>query len=125
MYKELIKRLRDVAEWAEGNEWDVPLMLHADLFAAAYAIEKLTAERDSVKKQHDGVAEAFRLLTEKFETVSADRDELEIALHNRLEIDGIACDYCDLVDDCPQQDDEPDYCEHWKWCRNLREDDNE
>ena len=97
MYKELIERLRVNAEWAEGNEWEIPLMMHDDLLSAADAIEKL----------------------------QADRDELEIALHNRLEIDGIACDYCDLVDDCPQQDEEADYCEHWKWCRNLREADDE
>ena len=47
MYKELIERLRVNAEWAEGNEWEIPLMMHDDLLSAADAIEKLTAERDA------------------------------------------------------------------------------
>ena len=33
-------------------------------------------ERDAVKQQHDGVVNAFRLLTEKFEAVGAERDAL-------------------------------------------------
>jgi hypothetical protein len=33
-------------------------------------------ERDAVKQQHDGVVNAFRLLTEKFEAVGAQRDAL-------------------------------------------------
>jgi len=35
MYKELIERLRVNAEWAEGNEWEIPLMMHDDLLSAA------------------------------------------------------------------------------------------
>lgn len=41
---ELIERLREYAEWARENEWEVPLCMADDLDAAA---DKLT-ERDAV-----------------------------------------------------------------------------
>lgn len=44
MYNELIERLRVAAEWAEGNEWEIPLMLHDDLVSAADALEKVIDE---------------------------------------------------------------------------------
>ena len=39
--KELISRLREHAEWAEANIWEVPISLPDDLQAAADEIEKL------------------------------------------------------------------------------------
>ena len=91
-------------------------------------IEKLREQAEIEQAGHGFLLTSVHLMrtaADAIETLQADRDELEIALHNRLEIDGIACDYCDLVDDCPQQDEDADSCEHWKWCRNLREADNE
>ncbi|MGX8702867.1 MAG: DNA-directed RNA polymerase subunit alpha C-terminal domain-containing protein [bacterium] len=38
----LILRLRELAEWAEANQWDVPLSLADNLREAADALEKLT-----------------------------------------------------------------------------------
>lgn len=43
MYDELVMRLREHAEWAEANEWEVPIMLPDHLKQAADAIEELTA----------------------------------------------------------------------------------
>ena len=40
--KELVVRLREHAEWAEANIWDVPITLPDDLMAAADTIEELT-----------------------------------------------------------------------------------
>ena len=60
-------------------------------------------ERDAVKQQHDGVVNAFRLLTEKFEAVGAERDalaarvaqlEAEKAVLIRFVKD--SCEACDL-----------------------------
>ena len=45
--EELIERLREHAEWAEGNIWEVPITLPDDLLAAADAIEELlTNQKD-------------------------------------------------------------------------------
>jgi hypothetical protein len=41
MYDELIKSLREDAEWAEANEWETPIMLSDHLKQAADAIEFL------------------------------------------------------------------------------------
>lgn len=40
--EELISRLREHAEWAEANIWEVPISLPDDLREAADAIEELT-----------------------------------------------------------------------------------
>lgn len=42
--KELVERLRENAEWAQGNEWETPLCLADDLKAAADRIEQLCSE---------------------------------------------------------------------------------
>lgn len=42
-YDELVKALRENAEWAEGNIWEVPIMLPDNLKQAADAIEDLIA----------------------------------------------------------------------------------
>lgn len=42
-YEELVKALRENAEWAEGNIWEVPIMLPDNLKQAADAIEDLIA----------------------------------------------------------------------------------
>lgn len=43
---ELVKRLREYAEWAQANEWEVPLCMADDLEAAAKRIEE--AEHENV-----------------------------------------------------------------------------
>ena len=48
---ELIKSLREEAEWAEANEWETPIMLSDHLTQAADAIEELTAFANYVAKE--------------------------------------------------------------------------
>lgn len=43
-YKELIERLKIDAEWAEGQEWEVPICLWNDLIDAVSALAELTEE---------------------------------------------------------------------------------
>lgn len=65
MFDELVKRLREDAEWAEANEWETPITLSDNLYQAADAIEKLqklldgvSADNDSLCKQLDDMNEA-------------------------------------------------------------------
>lgn len=39
---EIVKALREHAEWAQANEWEAPITLSDDLAEAAALIEKLT-----------------------------------------------------------------------------------
>ena len=41
--EEIVKALREHAEWAQANEWEAPITLSDDLAAAADLLEKLTA----------------------------------------------------------------------------------
>lgn len=43
---ELVNRLREYAEWAQANEWEVPLCMAEDLDEAAKRIEE--AEHENV-----------------------------------------------------------------------------
>ena len=40
--EEIVKALREHAEWAQANEWEAPITLSDDLAAAADLIERLT-----------------------------------------------------------------------------------
>lgn len=42
MYDKLIADLKEDAEWAEANEWEIPIMLPTHLKQAANAIEELS-----------------------------------------------------------------------------------
>lgn len=55
-YEGLVKALRENAEWAEGNIWEVPIMLPDNLKQAADAIEELQ-KRVDVEKAFSGVWE--------------------------------------------------------------------
>ena len=48
-YEELVKALRENAEWADGNIWEVPIMLPDNLKQAADAIEELVSNADKFK----------------------------------------------------------------------------
>lgn len=41
--EEIVRALREHAEWAQANEWETPITLSDDLAAAADLIESLTA----------------------------------------------------------------------------------
>lgn len=93
MYKDLIDRLRDEAEWAEGNEWETPIMLHDDLTAAADAIEKLSAELSSYSQvskvlRYRGF-DNFGILLAAYDKVKKERD----AAVADLTAAGL-CNYC-------------------------------
>lgn len=49
MYEDLVRRLREHAEWARGNEWETPLCLEDDLLAAADAIEGLESDNSALR----------------------------------------------------------------------------
>lgn len=66
-YKELIERLREYAEWARANEWEVPLCMGDSLEEAADAIETLTAELAEERHRHDRLQDWDRGLTEQGE----------------------------------------------------------
>lgn len=48
-YEELVKALRENAEWAEGNIWEVPIILPDNLKQAADAITELISNADKFK----------------------------------------------------------------------------
>ena len=48
-YDELVKALRENAEWADGNIWEVPIMLPDNLRQAADAIEELKQNIEQYK----------------------------------------------------------------------------
>lgn len=72
--------------------------------------KKAEAEAAALKKQHDGVAEAFRLLTEKFEELSLECDALLAEIEGRCDLcthynngnGGKVCEHC--VED-----------QNWEW----------
>lgn len=92
---EYARQLRAAAKTAEG--W----------FAECKEKE---AEAAALKKQHDGVAEAFRLLTEKFEELSLECDALLAEIEGRCDLcthynngnGGKVCEHC--VED-----------QNWEW----------
>lgn len=53
MYDELVRRLREHAEWAEANEWEVPIMLPDHLKQAADAIEELSKRCEALERTLD------------------------------------------------------------------------
>ena len=60
MYEDLVKRLREYAEWARGNEWETPLCLEDDLLAVAGTIERLVRERDAAMEDLHKLVPAWR-----------------------------------------------------------------
>ena len=55
-YTELIQALREEAEWAEGNEWETPIMLSDHLKQAADAIEELQKRLIIAEQERDDMA---------------------------------------------------------------------
>lgn len=51
--EELVRTLREYADWADGEEWEVPLMLADHLRQAAESIEKLEMMYDFVSRDRD------------------------------------------------------------------------
>lgn len=49
--QELVKALREHAEWARANEWETPITLGDDLAEAADLIEAQTKEIDALRNE--------------------------------------------------------------------------
>ena len=47
----LVKALREHAEWAEGNQWETPITLGDDLTEAADRIEAQAKEIDALRNE--------------------------------------------------------------------------
>lgn len=73
--KELVERLREKAERAQGNEWETPLCLADDLTAAANAIERLQSELTQEKIDNTN-------LIGELATVAAERDRYKAEREN-------------------------------------------
>lgn len=80
-YEELVKALRENAEWAEGNIWEVPIMLPDNLKQAADAIEELQRQIIVTKKCYQMMAEAYEAEVTKPKWISVEdalpKNELE------------------------------------------------
>ena len=46
VYEQLVKDLREDAEWAEANQWETPICLSEHLKQAADTIEKLSKNEE-------------------------------------------------------------------------------
>ena len=94
---ELIKALKEDAEWAHGNEWETPITLGDHLDAAADALERLTAERDAAVEDMTAV-------------LKRDSDDICAYCKNRIECKNEQCEkYSSGVGDVDGN--YPD----WKW----------
>lgn len=60
MYEDLVRRLREYAEWARASEWETPLCLEDDLLAVAGTIERLVRERDAAVDDLHKLVPAWR-----------------------------------------------------------------
>ena len=49
--QKLVKALREHAEWAEGNQWEMPITLCDDLAEAADLIEAQVKEIDALRNE--------------------------------------------------------------------------
>ena len=49
--QELVKALREHADWARGNQWDTPITLGDDLTEAADRIEAQAKELDALRNE--------------------------------------------------------------------------
>lgn len=58
-YNELVDKLRENAEWAEANEWEVPLTLPDNLKDAAQVIEELQQHAEYYRRQADILRDAI------------------------------------------------------------------
>ena len=64
MYKELVDRLLDHADWAAENEYETPITLGDDLVDAAEAIGILQSDLERVKAERDAAMEAIGRMAE-------------------------------------------------------------
>lgn len=52
---EIVTALREHAEWSAGNEWEAPITLSDDLYAAADLIENQQREIEALRQANEGL----------------------------------------------------------------------
>lgn len=63
--QELVKALREHAEWARANEWETPITLGDDLAEAAGRIEAQAKEIEKLRGQNKQLREAAALVAKE------------------------------------------------------------
>ena len=63
--QELVKALREHAEWQRGNEWETPITLGDDLVEAADRIEAQEKEIEKLRAQNEQLREAAALVAKE------------------------------------------------------------
>ena len=61
----LVKALREHAEWAEGNQWETPITLGDDLTEAADRVEAQAKEIEKLRGQNKQLREAAALVAKE------------------------------------------------------------
>lgn len=64
--KELVKALREEADWCKAIEWEIPICTEDHILEAADLIEKLVTDIDVVRKERDAAWNTASLLCEGF-----------------------------------------------------------
>ena len=78
-YNELTKRLKEYAEWAYGNEWEVPICMGSDLRDAATYISDLSAENQALRNSANRFkAECAKLRADLDKETRARKKQAEI-----------------------------------------------
>lgn len=75
--KELVERLRENAEWAQGNEWETPICLSDDLADAASRIEQLHTELTKEKIDNTNLIGELATVAAERDRYKAERDAAE------------------------------------------------
>ena len=92
VYDDLITRLRNYAEWAEGNEWETPIMLSDDLKSAVNAIVELQTMVAGLNETLKGFAKDFPQWNSAKEPPKHDDDVLVFFAYGALPIVGYDVD---------------------------------
>ena len=61
----LVKALREHAEWAQANEWETPITLGDDLTEAADRVEAQAKEIEKLRGQNEQLREAAALVAKE------------------------------------------------------------
>lgn len=64
--KELVKALREEADWCKAIEWEIPICTEDHLREAADLIEKLVTDIDVVRKERDAAVACIEALKDDF-----------------------------------------------------------
>lgn len=121
MISELVNNLREDAEWAHANEWEVPITLGDHLDTAAGLIEQLSALKqngDSAIDTNKRLVEVVYNLQKEYEQAKANCEYYRmmyqelVAIYNNLSLrkhgywinyltnDDWTCSECNFVQDC-------------------------